>query len=87
MYTTYPQQIECVQHLHDKLYNWSLTNPQQFDNPQRVYDKSTTRLYNKSNVWSLSITEIAHRLAKMSEYDKNCSNGNVPWGMATQFRR
>ena len=28
--------------LRDKLYNKSATNPQQFDNPQQVYIKSTT---------------------------------------------
>jgi len=27
---------------HDKLYNKSVTNLQQFDNPKRVYDKFTT---------------------------------------------
>ena len=38
---TYSQEIECLQQLHDKLYNESLTNPQQFDNTKRVYDMST----------------------------------------------
>ena len=37
----YSQEIECLQQLHDKLYNESLTNPQQFDNTKRVYDMST----------------------------------------------
>jgi len=40
--TTCSQQIEPLQQLHDKLYNKSLSSPQQFDNPKRVYDKSTT---------------------------------------------
>ena len=34
--TTCPQQIECLQQLHDKLYDESVTNLQQFDNPQQV---------------------------------------------------
>jgi len=55
--TTWPQQIECLKQLRDKLYNKSPSTPQQFDNTKRVYDKSTT--VNKSNEWRLSITKIA----------------------------
>jgi len=36
------QQIECLQQLHDKLHNESLTNSQQFNNQQQLYIKSTT---------------------------------------------
>ena len=67
------------------MYNKSVTNLQQFDNPIRVYEKSTTI---KSNDWSLSMTEIASDpVAKCPKMTKVCSRCNVPWGIATQFRR
>ena len=59
---TSPQQIECVQQLHDKLYNESLTNLQQFNNPKQVYDKSTTIQQVKRG--SLSMTKIASALVE-----------------------
>jgi len=71
--------------IHDKLYNKSLANLQQFDNLERDYDKSTT-------IQQIEWMETEHDKnsirsgGKCPKMAKICSRGNVPWVIATQFR-
>ena len=50
--TTCPQQIECLQQVHDKLYNKSLTNLQQFDNFTTIQVERLESEHDKNSVHS-----------------------------------
>jgi len=69
---------------HGKLYNKSLTNLQQFDNPKWVYDKSTT-------IQQVEWLESEHDRnsvrsgRKCPKMTKNCSHGNSLEGQQPNF--
>ena len=72
------------QQVHSKLYNKSLTNLQQFDNPKWVYDKSTT-------IQQVEWLESEHDRnsvrsgRKCPKMTKNCSHGNSLEGQQPNF--